>query len=109
FRCCLLSSLFFSLFFLLRPPPPSSTLFPYTTLFRSFRSQPLFVCPMPLPGFPSSRLNALYKRVVECHSKNRTSSCLPASRIVLCRSRRFLDIARPFFLPSFLNLRRPAP
>src|SRR5207247_10242791 len=32
------SSLFF--FFLLRPPPPSSTLFPYTTLFRSDRWLP---------------------------------------------------------------------
>src|SRR5207253_8741902 len=29
------SVLFFHLFFLLLPPPPRSTLFPYTTLFRS--------------------------------------------------------------------------
>src|SRR5207253_11489852 len=29
------SHLFFSFFFLLLPPPPCSTLFPYTTLFRS--------------------------------------------------------------------------
>src|SRR5205814_8434409 len=30
-------NLFISLFFLMPPPPPTSTLFPYTTLFRSDR------------------------------------------------------------------------
>src|SRR5690349_23365468 len=35
-----LSSQFLSLFFLMTPPPPSSTLFPYTTLFRSHLRQP---------------------------------------------------------------------
>src|SRR5437763_14916485 len=42
FLCrCLLSSFSASnpLLFILLPPPPSSTLFPYTTLFRSFRAQ----------------------------------------------------------------------
>src|SRR5205085_11205063 len=34
-RSCLLLLLLFVLFFLLVPPPPRSTLFPYTTLFRS--------------------------------------------------------------------------
>src|SRR5699024_12701311 len=33
--CCLLFSHFPILFFSRLPPPPSSTLFPYTTLFRS--------------------------------------------------------------------------
>src|SRR5260370_31393543 len=33
-------SLFFSFFFLMIRRPPRSTLFPYTTLFRSYRSQP---------------------------------------------------------------------
>src|SRR5690606_40588178 len=38
FRLFLLFS-FFILFFLIIRPPPSSTLFPYTTLFRSFGSR----------------------------------------------------------------------
>src|SRR5207248_6547626 len=39
-------------FFLVIPPPPTSTLFPYTTLFRSLGS--------PLPGFPSARKCGLH-------------------------------------------------
>src|SRR5205807_9040454 len=36
--CAILpSSLIFSFFFLMLPPPPRSTLFPYTTLFRSLQ------------------------------------------------------------------------
>src|SRR5438045_9532183 len=31
----------FACFFLMLPPPPRSTLFPYTTLFRSVRPRPL--------------------------------------------------------------------
>src|SRR5438067_3692437 len=43
-RCLRLSaSLFDSLFFLLVRPPPRSTLFPYTTLFRSAAADPLDV------------------------------------------------------------------
>src|SRR5690554_5871377 len=34
------SSEFLQLLFLLLPPPPRSTLFPYTTLFRSYRRSP---------------------------------------------------------------------
>src|SRR5205823_12057675 len=33
-------TLYVSLYFLLLPPPPTSTLFPYTTLFRSYRCEP---------------------------------------------------------------------
>src|SRR3954465_13826065 len=35
FNCFVVSSLFFFFFFLMRGRPPRSTLFPYTTLFRS--------------------------------------------------------------------------
>src|SRR5699024_12843687 len=41
----LLSSL---LFFLMFPPPPRSTLFPYTTLFRSYTVGPLHQINLPL-------------------------------------------------------------
>src|SRR5207302_9065107 len=44
-------SLFLFLFFLILPPPPISTLFPYTTLFRS----PFFVVTRPLSCFPFLR------------------------------------------------------
>src|SRR5207253_10568407 len=39
---------FFPFFFLLLPPPPRSTLFPYTTLFRSLNA-PLAPNPAPTP------------------------------------------------------------
>src|SRR5207237_7539653 len=35
FSCYTFTLLFFFFFFLMTPPPPRSTLFPYTTLFRS--------------------------------------------------------------------------
>src|SRR5205807_10335461 len=37
------SSYFLSFFFLLTPPPPRSTLFPYTTLFRSLGAMSVFL------------------------------------------------------------------
>src|SRR2546427_10514715 len=54
---------FFFFFFLMIRRPPRSTLFPYTTLFRSFRARrfqnPLPVsAPVPLSSLPS-RLSAL--------------------------------------------------
>src|SRR5437762_14077531 len=39
FSSCFLSFLFCFFFFLSIPPPPISTLFPYTTLFRSYSNQ----------------------------------------------------------------------
>src|SRR5438552_7310280 len=42
-KCCKCILLLLALFFILLLPPPSSTLFPYTTLFRSRRKLPLRV------------------------------------------------------------------
>src|SRR2546422_2016829 len=42
-------SSFFSFFFLMIRRPPRSTLFPYTTLFRSCPARPLAHCPRPPP------------------------------------------------------------
>src|SRR5690606_41290210 len=54
FFLCSHSSLFF---FIMNPPPPRSTLFPYTTLFRS--------CPTPIDGPPmtSSDMPGLTRRL----------------------------------------------
>src|SRR5579872_7603606 len=41
FLLCCLCNLFFFVFFLMIRRPPRSTLFPYTTLFRSFGASPL--------------------------------------------------------------------
>src|SRR5205085_5418612 len=47
--------LLYSLFFLLLPPPPTSTLFPYTTLFRSPRQRTRGRQTDRRPGHPESR------------------------------------------------------
>src|SRR5689334_25373642 len=58
----LLSSLFF--FFLMIRRPPRSTLFPYTTLFRSLDQGQLF---------PSHKMGALLKRLVRGHQDRKST------------------------------------
>src|SRR5438552_12427316 len=73
--CLLLSSSFFFFFFLLIRRPPRSTLFPYTTLFRSLRAPapwrrplpfhaPVGLRPAPQPNWrdrKSTRLNSSHQ------------------------------------------------
>src|ERR1039457_3368301 len=49
-RCRLCSILSFFFFFLMIRRPPRSTLFPYTTLFRSDSTHPAFACAGPNAG-----------------------------------------------------------
>src|SRR5205809_2658185 len=69
------------LFFLLIPPPPRSTLFPYTTLFRSVRSFQVpatpgtLAWPPSLPSVPTSRAT----RVTSKASSDRKSTRLNSS------------------------------
>src|SRR5439155_26538371 len=60
--------LFFSFFFLLIRPPPRSTLFPYTTLFRSARSEPI-------PSRPWRRRTGTARP--PCRSRRRARSSCP--------------------------------
>src|SRR5215813_14339395 len=62
------SSLFFFFFFLMIRRPPRSTLFPYTTLFRSPGWPSPWPRPAPAPGWPprdrkSTRLNSSHVRI----------------------------------------------
>src|SRR5205814_9727062 len=71
--CCRRCSLFF--FFLMLPPPPRSTLFPYTTL---FRSRPL------RPVGDGRHQPALVRRLVLARSEEHTSE-LQSLRHLVCR------------------------
>src|SRR5437762_5899835 len=80
----LLSSFFF--FFLMIRRPPRSTLFPYTTLFRSdcqYQYRPKRVCPMFINGFLKHALNLslifLIGGGVICPAQDRKSTRLNSS------------------------------
>src|SRR5215813_15251026 len=71
FFCCfkLFLSFSFFVFFLMIRRPPRSTLFPYTTLFRSRRAARRAPCPCPCPSRlarrdrKSTRLNSSHVRI----------------------------------------------
>src|SRR5439155_21898601 len=63
-------------FFLTRLPPPSSTLFPYTTLFRSFA----LIAAGDMPGLRRELLTVLVDRV---HGEDRKSTRLNSSHVAL--------------------------
>src|SRR3712207_8017616 len=85
-------------FFLMIRRPPRSTLFPYTTLFRSFSrtlliasgrvtvvgARPLYA--NPLPRYPAARagLRAALQRFVEGRSEEHTSE-LQSRQYLVCR------------------------
>src|SRR5438445_3052540 len=69
------SLLLFILFFLMIPPPPRSTLFPYTTLFRSIKAP----APAPPPINPASRLPLPPMVFPEEHGRDRKSTRLNSS------------------------------
>src|SRR5258705_7054029 len=83
------SSLFFSFFFLMIRRPPRSTLFPYTTLFRSVTTlpadrpgyAPLFVTRLDLDA--EGRVHRLYS-VLDRKSTRLNSSHLGISYAVFC-------------------------
>src|SRR5438309_4961506 len=74
--------LFFYLFlFLMIRPPPRSTLFPYTTLFRSFPSQSERRWPHVLPSSLASKMEA---RAMPSRSEEHTSE-LQSQFHLVCR------------------------
>src|SRR5690349_24884485 len=66
-------------FILLLPPPPRSTLFPYTTLFRSLRRRPL--APVLAPARPEQRLEAGVARGAQPGLGDRKSTRLNSSHV----------------------------
>src|SRR5437899_11914777 len=79
--------IFYSFFFLLTPRPPTSTLFPYTTLFRSVYSE-ANACPTCGIGFPelspqSFSFNSPLGMCVECNGlgEDRKSTRLNSSHL----------------------------
>src|SRR5437879_9782710 len=82
-----LSPLFF---FLIIRPPPTSTLFPYTTLFRSHRPTPRYVREVPCtnrhgPGFPIEPFRTGDRKSTRLNSSHRCISyavfCLKKKKI----------------------------
>src|SRR5437773_5979973 len=76
-------------FFLMIPPPPISTLFPYTTLFRSLRRQPAEGAPRPLDGHRPAhahpgRAHPGHRRGGEGRSEEHTSE-LQSHHDLVCR------------------------
>src|SRR5204862_7022114 len=84
-----LSSLSYFFFFLLLRRPPRSTLFPYTTLFRSRRSRPGLLVAMgdrgPAavhgPGSASGAASRTQPRVGRAHDRDRKSTRLNSSHV----------------------------
>src|SRR5690606_41072097 len=70
-------------FRLLLRPPPSSTLFPYTTLFRSPSSQPRFVA---LKIAAQRRRPPASEPLLPCLNRIPASRVAPAARIFVCPS-----------------------
>src|SRR5437870_13647722 len=82
-------SLFILLFFFsLIPPPPTSTLFPYTTLFRSHhvaeQHDPRRPCPLPKDAIPEVLLESRLWAVGDRKSTRLNSSHVAISYAVFC-------------------------
>src|SRR2546430_7719562 len=77
---------FFFFFFLMIRRPPRSTLFPYTTLFRSmkFAAVPTYVCGVPAPSLASAVTSALAMVWKKARSEEHTSELQSQSNLV-CR------------------------
>src|SRR5437870_8288915 len=73
------TSHFFFFFFLMIPPPPRSTLFPYTTLFRSSSRSRCWQ-----RGNPPSRWNSSFRRGRDRKSTRLNSSHVAISYAVFC-------------------------
>src|SRR5207248_11478336 len=79
---------FFFFFFSLPPPPPTSTLFPYTTLFRSFIATKLVgssanpFTPSGAPSFDRSleRLRTRRVDLLQVHNLNGVAELIPPDR-----------------------------
>src|SRR2546430_13482324 len=85
--CCPQSIVFYLFFFLMIRRPPRSTLFPYTTLFRSATSTPGFFSvlwistgmPRPISDRKSTRLNSSHSQIsyaVFCLKKKQHNNVL---------------------------------
>src|SRR5438094_4641895 len=70
-----------SFFFLIMRRPPRSTLFPYTTLFRSDRLRPRGTDHRPAPG---ARLHRAFRRLERTRSEEHTSE-LQSPYDLVCR------------------------
>src|SRR5256885_11862022 len=75
-------SFFFFFFFLMIRRPPRSTLFPYTTLFRSSRSPSFSSVPSPWAWRTSSSLRKRFTRSEE-HTSELQSPCNLVCRLLL--------------------------
>src|SRR6266404_8538331 len=75
-----LSSLSFFFFFLMIPPPPRSTLFPYTSLFRSANRIHLRI--QPLQNYQATRIVGVGKRSEE-HTSELQSLAYLVCRLLL--------------------------
>src|SRR5256885_16383189 len=83
--------LYFFFFFLMIRRPPRSTLFPYTTLFRSFMDRPIG----PQPGDPVGPGGELYSRHndrSEEHTSELQSPCNLVCRLLLEKKNRNLRL-----------------
>src|SRR2546426_12057416 len=83
FLCCTLL-LFFFFFFLMIRRPPRSTLFPYTTLFRSLNFATVNVCAWPARGAASARQSRNAGALGDRKSTRLNSSHLVISYAVFC-------------------------
>src|SRR5699024_12749584 len=115
-RICFLSSLFsvslpsfllflFPFFFLLLRPPPRSTLFPYTTLFRSYCSKrlPMSALSARLPlmkvkcgKFASSRRRYSFRRRSEEHTSELQSRFDLVCRLLLEKKKKKKETRREY-------------
>src|SRR5437762_13948834 len=75
---CDISILFLFFFFLMIRPPPRSTLFPYTTLFRSFEQGFTF------EAVVAEELTSNQDEMVRCRSEEHTSE-LQSPMYLVCR------------------------
>src|SRR2546430_13549270 len=73
YECCALISFFFFFFLMIRRPP-RSTLFPYTTLFRSQTSRSSCACVTTLPACRTSAARSLYSIGVRDRKSTRLNS-----------------------------------
>src|SRR5256885_15220886 len=87
----------FFFFFLMIRRPPRSTLFPYTTLFRSFprrflrcRRAPRMIHPNPHPGAGAIRCTAICPRSEE-HTSELQSPCNLVCRLLLEKKKKDLQ------------------
>src|ERR1035441_4619320 len=98
----LCSAVYFCFFFLMIRRPPRSTLFPYTTLFRSVRADEFFdagsglvkvracdnqVCLRPLPGYCCPRLNQNIQALLEVDPPKKQHYSFPPHRRKLPKKR----------------------